>query len=166
MISWYAVYTQPNSEEKAVEHLSRQGYDAYLPRHRRIIRHARRRTLALRPLFPRYLFVGLDRLTQQWRPIRSTSGVVGLVASGDEPVPVSVDIVETLRTQENNGAFDLLSSAQRLRAGDSVRVIEGPFADLVGRLLGMADHERVYILLELLGRTVRAEVSALAVEAA
>lgn len=166
MISWYVAYTQPNGEDKAVEHLTRQGYDAYLPRYRRVIRHARRRTLALRPLFPRYLFVGLDRLTQRWRPIRSTCGVVGLVASGDEPVPVSVEIVENLRMQEDNGAFDLLSPVQRLRAGDSVRVVEGPFADLVGRLLGMADHERVYILLELLGRTVRAEVSALAVEAA
>lgn len=166
MISWYAVYTQPNSEEKAVEHLRRQDYNTYLPRYRRAIRHARRRALVLRPLFPRYLFVGLDRLTQRWRPIRSTCGVVGLVASGDEPVPVSVEIVDSLRRQESNGAFDLLSPVQRLREGDSVRVTEGPFADLVGRLLGMADHERVYILLELLGRTVRAEVSALAVEAA
>ena len=47
-----------------------------------------------------------------------------------------------------------------------VRVTEGPFADLVGRLLGAADHERVYILLDLLGRAVRAEVPAVAVEAA
>ncbi|MGH6877350.1 MAG: transcription termination/antitermination protein NusG [Rhizomicrobium sp.] len=166
MISWYVAYTQPNGEEKAVEHLARQGYDTYLPRYRRAVRHARRRTLAVRPLFPRYLFVGLDRMAQRWRPIRSTCGVVGLVASGDEPVPVSADVVENLRGQESNGVFDLLSPVQRLRAGDSVRVTDGPFADLVGRLLGMADHERVYILLELLGRTVRAEVSALAVEAA
>lgn len=165
MISWYVAYTQPNGEEKAVEHLARQGYNTYLPRYRRVIRHARRRALARRPLFPRYLFVGLDRLTQRWRPIRSTFGVVGLVASGDEPVQVPANIVDDLRGQESNGAFDLLSPAQRLRAGDPVRVTEGPFADLVGRLLGMTDHERVYILLELLGRTVRAEVSGLAIEA-
>lgn len=166
MITWYAAYTQPNAEAKAVEHLARQGYSVYLPRYRRSVRHARRRALVLRPLFPRYLFVGLDRLTQRWRPIRSTCGVVGLVASGDEPVPVASGIVDGLRRQESDGAFDLLSPAGRLRAGDAVRVTEGPFADFVGRLLGMADHERVFVLLELLGRTVRAEVSALAVDAA
>ena len=166
MITWYAAYTQPNGEAKAVEHLARQGYRVYLPRYRRIVRHARRRALVLRPLFPRYLFVGLDRLTQRWRPIRSTAGVVGLVASGDEPVAVDAGIIEGLRRQEAHGAFDLISPAQRLNPGDAVRVTEGPFADLIGRLLGMADHERVFILLELLGRTVRAEVSALAVEAA
>jgi transcriptional antiterminator RfaH len=166
MITWYAAYTQPNGETKAVEHLARQGYSIYLPRYRRTVRHARRRALVLRPLFPRYLFVGLDRLTQRWRPIRSTCGVVGLVASGDEPVPVASGIVDSLRRQESDGAFDLLSPVQRLRTGDAVRVTEGPFADLVGRLLGMADHERVFVLLELLGRTVRAEIPALAVDAA
>jgi transcriptional antiterminator RfaH len=166
MITWYVAYTQPNGEMRALEHLERQGYATYLPRYRRMVRHARRRALMLRPLFPRYLFVGLDRLTQRWRPIRSTCGVVGLVASGDEPVPVAAGILEGLRRQESDGAFDLLSPVRRLRAGDAVRVTEGPFADLVGRLLGMADHERVFVLLELLGRTVRAEIPALAVDAA
>jgi hypothetical protein len=45
-------------------------------------------------------------------------------------------------------------------------VTQGPFADLVGRLLGVADHERVFILIDLLGRGVRAEVPVLAIEAA
>jgi hypothetical protein len=45
-------------------------------------------------------------------------------------------------------------------------VTEGPFENLVGRLVGLADHERIHILLELLGRTVRAELAAAAVEAA
>jgi transcriptional antiterminator RfaH len=166
MITWYAAYTQPNAEAKAGEHLERQGYATYLPRYRRWVRHARKRALVLRPLFPRYLFVGVDRLTQRWRPIRSTVGIVGLVTSAEEPMAVAPEIIETLRRRQGEGAFDLLSPAQRLRGGDLVRVTEGPFADLVGRLLGMADHERVFILLELLGRTVRAEVSALAVEGA
>jgi transcriptional antiterminator RfaH len=166
MITWYAAYTHPGAETKAHEHLLRQGYATYLPRYRRWVRHARKRAQVLRPLFPRYLFVGVDRLTQRWRPIRSTTGVVGLVTSAEEPVPVAPEIIETLRRRQGEGAFDLVSAAQRLRDGDLVRVTEGPLADLVGRLLGVADHERVYILLDLLGRAVRADVPAVAVEAA
>jgi transcriptional antiterminator RfaH len=166
MITWYTAYTHPGAEAKAHEHLLRQGYATYLPRYRRWVRHARKRALVLRPLFPRYLFVGVDRLTQRWRPIRSTAGVVGLVTSAEEPVPVAREIIEALRRRQGEGAFDLLSAAQRLRDGDLVRVTEGPFADVIGRLLGVADHERVYILLELLGRTVRADVPAVVVEAA
>jgi len=166
MITWYAAYTQPHAETKALDHLERQGYSIYLPRYRRWVRHARRRALVSRPLFPRYLFVGLDRLTQRWRPIRSTVGVLGIVSSGEEPVPVAPEIIDALQRREGEGAFDVLSPAQLLRAGDTVRVTQGPFEDLVGRLLGIADHERVYILLDLLGRAVRAEVAATAVEAA
>ena len=166
VITWYAVYTQPNAELKAAEHLARQGYSAYLPRYRRYVRHARTRALVLRPLFPRYLFVGLDRLAQRRRPIRSTVGVVGLVSSADEPVPVAAEIIDALRRQESAGAFDVVSPVQRLHAGDNIRVTQGPFADLIGRLIGVADHERVFVLIDLLGRSVRAEVPALAVEAA
>jgi transcriptional antiterminator RfaH len=166
MITWYATYTQPHAEDKALDHLQRQGYSVYLPRYRRWVRHARRRTLVSRPLFPRYLFVGLDRLTQLWRPIRSTVGVAGLVSSGDEPVAVPPEIIEALRRREGEGGFDLLSPVQSARPGDAVRVIDGPFQDLVGRLLGVADHERVFVLLDVLGRSVRASVAALAVEAA
>lgn len=166
MITWYAAYTRPNGEAKALDHLARQGYSVYLPRYRRWVRHARQRRLVSRPLFPRYVFVGLDRLAQPWRPIRSTVGVLGLVSSGDEPVAVPSAIVDALRRREEEGGFDVLSPARSVRPGDAVRVIDGPFQDLVGRLLGVADHERVFVLLDVLGRSVRASVAALAVEAA
>ena len=42
MISWYAVYTHPHAEPKALDHLLRQGYSAYLPRYRAKVSHARR----------------------------------------------------------------------------------------------------------------------------
>jgi transcriptional antiterminator RfaH len=79
---------------------------------------------------------------------------------------VAPTVIEMLQRREGEGAFDVVSPLQRLRLGDAVRVTEGPFEDLVGRLVGLADHERIHILLELLGRTVRAEVAATAVEAA
>jgi hypothetical protein len=39
---WYAVYTRPHAEARALEHLQRQGYHAYLPRYRTRVSHARR----------------------------------------------------------------------------------------------------------------------------
>src|SRR6185437_1454428 len=82
VISWYAVYTQPHAEPKALDHLLRQGYSAYLPRYRAKVSHARRRQIVLRPLFPRYLFVAVDRATMPWRPILSTVGVTDIVRTG------------------------------------------------------------------------------------
>ena len=47
MIRWYAVYTRPHAEAKALEHLLQQGYEAYLPRYRTWVSHARRRQQVL-----------------------------------------------------------------------------------------------------------------------
>ena len=163
---WFAVHTQPHSEGKAHENLARQGYAPYLPRYRRWVRHARQRKLVLRPLFSRYLFVGFDRATMPWRPILSTVGVSGIVCRGDGPEPVAPGVIELLRKRESDGAFDELVPAHRLKSGDAVRIAEGPFENVIGRLVKAGDEERVYILFELLGRSVRAEVSAAIIEAA
>jgi len=165
-MSWYAVHTQPHAEARAAEHLTRQGYGVYLPRYRRWVRHARKRQIVQRPLFPRYVFVAFDRATTPWRPILSTVGVSGVVSDGEGPAPVAAEIIQNLRQRESEGGFDELAPAQRLRAGDRVRILEGPFENCLGRLVAASDEERVFILFELLGRTVRAEVAAAAIEAA
>lgn len=130
MIAGYAAHTHVNAETKAVEHLERQGYRVDLPRYWRVVRHVRRRALVRRQIFPRCLFVGLDRRTQRWWPIRSTCSVVELVASGDESVAMNPTVIERLRRQESDGSFDQISPTQRPRV--AVRVTEGPFAEVVG----------------------------------
>jgi transcriptional antiterminator RfaH len=165
-IAWYAVHTQPHAETKALENLLRQGYHAYLPRCRIWVSHARRRQLALRPLFPRYLFAGLDGVAMRWRPILSTVGVSDVVRAGDRPASVPSGIVAAIRDRERDGAFDGLDPQHSLRAGELVRVTSGAFADLIGRLVELRDRDRAVVLLELLGRAVRAELALETVEAA
>jgi transcriptional antiterminator RfaH len=166
VISWYAVYTRRHAEPKALEHLLRQGYLAYLPRYRAKVSHARRRQIVLRPLFPRYLFAAVDRATMPWRPILSTVGVTDIVRTGDEPAPVPGEIVTAIRQREETGAFDRLDPRQALRLGEPVRVTAGAFEDMVGRLVELRDQDRVIVLLDLLGRPVRAQLRAEAVQAA
>src|SRR5215472_13998046 len=96
MISWYAVLTRPQAESAALANLLRQGYEAYLPRCRVRVSHARRRQIVLRPLFPRYLFAGIDRTSMRWRPILSTFGVTDVVRCGDEPAPVPIEVVSAI----------------------------------------------------------------------
>ena len=55
-MDWYAVQTQPNRENLAVSDLERQGFDVWLPRIERIIRHARQIRRVKRPLFRSYCY--------------------------------------------------------------------------------------------------------------
>jgi transcriptional antiterminator RfaH len=152
---WYVVQSQPNAERKAVAHLNRQGFTTYLPRYLKRRRHARRVEMVSVPLFPSYLFVAIDMLTQRWRSIYSTTGVSRIVCNGDQPAQISARIVSGLKAREDEVGFIQLDQRSSLRSGDKIRVMEGVFTDILGLCDGMKDNERVAVLLDLLGRKVR-----------
>jgi transcriptional antiterminator RfaH len=163
---WYVARTQPNAENKAVTHLSRQGFVTYLPRYLKRRRHARRVDVVSAPLFPRYLFVEIDTAIQRWRSIYSTIGVSQLVCSGDAPTPVSDQVVTLLKSREDAAGFIQFERRPPFRVGDKIRILDGVFCDCLGLYDGMSDRDRVTILLDLLGRKVRVQADAEAVAAA
>jgi len=152
---WYVVQTHVHSENKAATHLLRQGYDVYLPRYLKRRRHARRVENVPTPLFPRYLFVGFDLMTARWRSIQSTQGVASLVCNSNEPAVLPESVVAELRRREDDNGYIRLDLRPQYAPGDKVRVVDGVFSDSFGLFEGMADRDRVAILLDLLGRKVR-----------
>ena len=152
---WYVAQTHPHAETKASLHLGRQGFEIYLPRYLKSRRHARRVETVAAPLFPGYLFVAIDMTTQRWLSIQSTVGVARLVRDGDRPAAVPLLVLEALKCREDAGGFVQLDRLPRFSLGDKVRIRGGAFCDCFGLYEGMSGHERVAILLELLGRKVR-----------
>jgi transcriptional antiterminator RfaH len=163
---WYVVQAQPNAELKAVAHLNRQGFATYLPRYMKRRRHARRVEHVPAPLFPRYLFVGIDLAAQRWRSIFSTVGVSRLVCNGDTPQAVPDQIVAALRGREDEAGFVRLDVRPNFRVGDKICVLDGALAGCFGLYEGMKDSERVAVLLDMLGRKVRVMVDVDSVAAA
>jgi transcriptional antiterminator RfaH len=163
---WFVAHTHPHAEGKATAHLNRQGFEIYLPRYLKRRRHARRIETVAAPLFPRYLFVAIDLNAQRWRSIYSTIGISRLVCNGDDPTPVPAGVVEALKGREDTNGFIKLDSRPRFRAGDKIRVLEGAFSSCLGLFEGMAERERIAILLDLLGRKVRVVMDADLVAAA
>jgi transcriptional antiterminator RfaH len=157
---WFVAHTHPHAEGKATAHLNRQGFDIYYPRYLKRRRHARRIETVAAPLFPRYLFVAIDLNVQRWRSIYSTVGVSRLVCNGDDPTPVPDGIVEALKQREDAGGFIRLDTRPPFRAGDKIRVLDGAFSSCLGLFEGMAEPERIAILLDLLGRKVRVTLDA------
>jgi transcriptional antiterminator RfaH len=165
-VCWYVVQTQVNGEFKAAENLMRQGFDIYLPRYLKRRRHARKVDFTAKPLFPRYLFVAIDVAAQRWRSIQSTFGVARLVSNGDDPSVLPEGVVSALKAREDDKGFITMNSKPAFAPGDKVRVLAGAFVDTAALFNGMADHDRVSILLEMLGRKVRVLLDADMVAAA
>jgi transcriptional antiterminator RfaH len=160
MKRWHVIYTRPRGESLALQHLEHQGFAAYLPRHRKQRRHARRADWITAPLFPRYMFVFIDVAAARWRSIRSTIGVSDIICQGDRPLPIMPGVVEEIIERENEEGLVCAAPNLNLRKGDKVRVERDSLCDQVGLFETMADKDRVIILLNLLGRQVRALVPA------
>jgi transcriptional antiterminator RfaH len=151
-LRWYVVHTQAYAETRASMHLEMQGYHVFCPRLRKTVRHARKSTDKLGPLFPGYLFLEMNPSRDRWHSVNGTRGVIRLLTQGDVPQPVPAGIVENLRSRADR--HGIVQSVPELGAGQPVRITEGPFEDLVGTLHGLEGADRVHVLLELLGRSV------------
>jgi transcriptional antiterminator RfaH len=158
MGAWYVVRTKTCFEERAIWHLDNQGFETYLPRYRKQVRHARKTKTVMRPLFPGYVFVKMDTRQQRWRSINGTVGVISLVQLGDTPRPIPTDIVDAIRQREDEVGVVTLAP-YGLKNGDRVRVREGALSEYTALLEDISDEKRVFLLLDLMGREVRVSVS-------
>jgi transcriptional antiterminator RfaH len=158
MMRWYVAHTQPQAEAKACWHLRNQGFIVYLPRYMKRRRHARYVHWVSVPLFPRYLFIGMDLTVARWRAIRSTSGIARLISDGDQPTPVPSSIVKTLQARENEKGVVTLPAIPLFEKGERIHITDGALRGLSGLFDGMTDEERVIVLLDLLQRQVRVRV--------
>lgn len=157
---WYCVFTQPHLERWARTNLWERDFEVYLPEYIKVRRHARRTDRVARSLFPRYLFVRVDLATGARRAIRTARGVVDLVAFGAAPPSVPDAVIAEIRSREGPDGYIAFDNLRRIVPGTKVRIVEGPFADLPALFESTNDDRRVFILLDLLGRTVRTAVDA------
>jgi transcriptional antiterminator RfaH len=166
-LTWFVAQTQPHSELKAAENLRRQGFEIYLPRYLKTVRHARRVSMAKAPLFPSYLFVKFDIGKAQWRAINSTFGVTRLVGNDATPIPLMPGVVESLKEREGaDGLFQVIAPALVFKTGDAVRIVGGALNSCYGIFDVRTDKDRVAILLDLFGRKSRVVLKVDAIEAA
>jgi transcriptional antiterminator RfaH len=75
-------------------------------------------------------------------------------------------VLDSLRACEDAAGYFSVASQPRFVVGEAVRIVAGAFADAIGRFHGMTDDERVVVLLDLLGRQVKARLPLEAVTAA
>lgn len=157
---WFVIQTQANREAKAAHHLDRQGFEVYMPQYLKRRSHARKVDYVPASFFPGYIFVAIDIATQRWRAIQSTIGVLRLVTNGEAPAVVPKEIVEGVRRREDDKGFIAIDHRPAFRRGDKVRVLAGAFTDSLALFDGLADRERIAVLLHLLGRKVRVQLDA------
>ncbi|MDB5763087.1 MAG: transcriptional regulator [Herminiimonas sp.] len=129
-----------------MEQLENQGHTCFLPTALAETMRRGKREARSEPLFFRYLFIRLNASTSNWRAVRSTRGVSGLVAFGGRYATLPDDWVDALRS---------VPPAMRRRLfepGESVAIASGPLAGLQGIYQAADGDARAVVLVELMSQ--------------
>lgn len=151
---WYAVYTRCHHERSVQKVLGDKGIITFLPEILVPSRRRDRKIVMRRPLFPNYLFVGLDDQQPNWLKVFRTHGVVRICGdSGPQPIP-DRDI-ESIRifVQSGRNIYPL----PYLHVGSRIQVVSGPLAGAIGILVKENVRKRLLVVsVELMGQSVAA----------
>ena len=161
--AWYVYKAQAGREALAEQHLVNQAFKVFSPKLKVTRRTGGRLTDAIRPLFSGYGFVAFDGSARRWRSINGTRGVSYLICSSDRPLPVPADFMDGLIRLSGEGGVIAMNNAQlceRLKPGDTVELVSGPFAGQVGELVRMNASGRIRVLLSALNGGLAVETRA------
>lgn len=153
---WFLLQFKPNSHRLAEHNLNRQGFESFLPIHEVTKRKYNRYISDLRPLFPGYMFVAFDPKNGLWNQINNTIGVSKLVNFSNQLSPVPMELISSLKLRCD--ADGKLCPSKNLNEGDKVKLFTGPFADYIAKVETIDAEQRIWVLMELMGRITRISV--------
>lgn len=144
---WFVVQTKSKYEDCSLFHFKNKGIETYLPKMEVMTFHARKRSMIRKPLFPCYLFVRFDA-ERMLDKVRWTNGVVRILLNSIQPVPLSDEIIETIKDLEDCDGIIRRRPSQEYKR---VRITRGPFKDITGVIdRWLSERERVKILIDLI----------------
>jgi transcription antitermination factor NusG len=157
---WYAVFTLTRHEKRVHAQCEDRQIESFLPLYKVKHRWKNGCNVELQlPLFPSYSFVRIDPRVRV--KVLQLPGVVSIVSSGRELLPLEDEYVHSLR---DGLAVHRIEPHPGLTVGDRVRIKTGPMAGSEGVLERRKNELRVVLRLEMLARSVAVEVGADEVE--
>ena len=114
----------------------------------------------IKKMFPGYVLVEMIMDDEIWFVVRNTQGVTGFIGSsgkGAKPIPLLPDEVERIL---NNMGMSRMDLSKDLVEGKKVKIVSGPFKDMIGRIDSFdLEKKKVNLLLDLFGQETSVEAN-------
>lgn len=181
---WYVVHTYSGMEkrvkanlENRITSLNAEDYifEIVVPTEEVAEIKNGQRKLVKRTVLPGYVLVRMDLTDESWGVVRHTPSVTGFVGNSHQPVPLSLAEVEQMlapaveaevaekvdqSSSESPKAKTPKLEFSDFNTGDSVMVVDGPFATMHATITEInLDAQRVKALVEIFGRETPVELS-------
>ena len=177
---WYVVHTYAGYEkrvkanvESRTQSLNVEDYifQVEVPEHEVTEAKSGKRQQVTEKVLPGYVLVRMDLTDESWSAIRNTPGVTGFVGLSNKPAPLSLLEVAKLLAPEPEpepeqeqqagvAAGGEVRSDVAYEIGESVTVMEGPFATLPATVSEInGDTQKLKVLVSIFGRETPVELS-------
>ena len=151
---WFAVRVRSNQERVALVHLGERGYQHFAPSYKSERQWSDRKKEIEQYLFPGYIFCRFDRGDRLG--VLTAPGVVDVVGFGKTPEPIPDEEIDRVRRMVESGL--LVAPHPFLRVGQTVLIERGPLTGMEGLLVEVKGRFRLVVSINLLQRSVSAEV--------
>jgi len=172
-MKWYVAHTYSGHEQKAKKYLENaiisQGMEekmgrVLVPTETVVEMKQGKRSSTVKKFLPSYLLIEmiLDRETQHL--VTNTPGITSFVGASGKPVPLKPEETERILKQVERGRTRDYEEVP-FKAGDQVKVIDGPFTDFTG-FVSEVNQERknLKVMVSIFGRPTPVELDFLQVQ--
>ena len=169
---WYVVHSYAGYEnrvkanlESRTQSLNMEDYifQIEVPVHQVIEIKGGKRQQVSEKVLPGYILVRMDLTDESWAVVRNTPGVTGFVGLSSRPSPLSLGEVASLLAPEPEEAAakaEVTRAAVEFAVGESVTVMDGPFATLPATVNEInSDTQKLKVLVSIFGRETPVELS-------
>jgi len=157
---WLLVYTKTKEEQRAKKNLENQGFEIFLPMIAFAQSH-QSKSITLKAMFPRYLFVKVNLELDKWNRIQSTRGVSHVVLFGSRLAEIPNQVIAYLKSKaDENDIFNQKTRIRQFHKGEKLVVKAGTFKGMEATFLSKKSKERVRVLLKFLNHLITADIPA------
>ncbi len=168
--NWYAIHTYAGYENAVARNLKQRIeslgmedriFNVLVPTEKKIKIKGNKRVEEEEKIYPGYVLVDMIVTDDSWYVVRNTPRVTGFVGSGVFPVPLEKKEVEVLFARMNK---DEVKHTIDLSIDEMVKIVDGPFKDLEGKVSEVDDTRgKVKVLVSMFGRETPVELDFLQV---
>ncbi len=158
---WYVVHTYSGYENKVMDDLRKTVdnnglehliYEIKVPIEEVAEIKGGKRRMVQHKTYPGYVLVKMIMTDDAWYVVRNTRGVTGFVGPGSKPVPLTEAEVEKMGVIGEPVRIDLV-------AGDTCRVLDGPFKDCTGEVVEIDTvSQKARIKIAMFGKTAAFDI--------
>jgi transcription termination/antitermination protein NusG len=168
---WYVLHTYSGYEENVARNLKQRVetldmgdkiFNVLVPIEKKTKIKNGKRKIVEEKIFPGYVLVEMEVTDESWYVVRNTPNVTGFIGVGSIPTPVGDEEIKSLKKRmgEEDPKFKI-----DVVVGDLVRIIEGPFKNLEGKITVIDEAKgKIKVNVSMFGRETPVELDFLQIK--